>query len=324
MATDREAAPHLAAVERLARGEEPAAGTTARIPGHERSEVAIRLLVYLLMLVIALVYFTPFLWSLSTSLKSLPESVKGFDLVPDHPSLTAYDEALTAFNFKRYMLNSAIVSTAVTLFNLVFASIGGYAFARLRFPGREVMFLLVLATLMIPDQLRLVPIFTLLADFPHTAWNPDFPNVHWNLIGTYQGYILVGGGGIVSATNLFLMRQYFLTIPKDFEEAAKLDAAGYFKTYWKVMLPLAGPALAAVLILTFQGTWNDFFWQLLLLQDPNKFTIPVGISSFVGQYKTNWPPLMAASILAILPIAAIYVFFQRYFIAGVTAAGVKG
>jgi multiple sugar transport system permease protein len=326
MTTEREAAPHIATVERLARGEEPAAGTAlaGHIPGRERSELAIRTLVYLLMAVIALVYFTPFLWSFSTSLKTLPESVAGFDLIPNTPSFRAYDEALTAFNFKRYMMNSAIVATAVTLCNLVLASVGGYAFARLRFPGREVLFLIVLATLMIPDQLRLVPIFTLLADFPHTAWNPDFPAVHWNLIGTYQGYILVGGGGIVSATNLFLMRQYFLTIPKDYEEAAKLDAAGYFKTYWRVMLPLAGPALAAVTILTFQGTWNDFFWQLLILQDPDKFTIPVGISSFVGQYKTNWPPLMAASILAIVPIFAIYVFFQRYFIAGVTAAGVKG
>jgi multiple sugar transport system permease protein len=326
MATTPEEAPHVAAVERLARGEEPAIGTkeTAHIPGRERSEVVLRVLVYVLMILIAIVYFMPFFWSFSTSLKSLPESVKGFDLIPNNPSFKAYDEALTAFNFKKYMLNSFIVATAVTLCNLVLASIGGYAFARLRFPGRELLFLIVLATLMIPDQLRLVPIFTLLADFPHTVWNPNWPPFHWNLIGTYQGYILVGGGGIVSATNLFLMRQFFLTIPKDFEEAAKLDSAGYFKTYWKVMLPLAGPALAAVTILTFQGTWNDFFWQLLLLQDENKFTIPVGISSFVGQYKTNWPPLMAASILAIVPIFVIYVFFQRYFVAGVAAAGVKG
>jgi multiple sugar transport system permease protein len=325
LATEGQAAPHVATIERLARGEEPAGGTVAgHIPGRERSEVAIRALVYLLMLLIAFVYFTPFLWSFSTSLKTLPESVAGFDLIPNEPSFRAYDQALTAFNFKRYMMNSAIVATAVTVTNLILASIGGYAFARLRFPGREFLFILVLATLMIPDQLRLVPIFTLLADFPHTAWNPDWPPFHWNLIGTYQGYILVGGGGIVSATNLFLMRQYFLTIPRDYEEAAKLDGAGYFKTYFRVMLPLAGPALAAVLILTFQGTWNDFFWQLLILQDQDKFTIPVGISNFVGEFKTNWPPLMAASILAILPIFAIYVFFQRYFIAGVTAAGVKG
>jgi ABC-type glycerol-3-phosphate transport system permease component len=204
LATEPEAAPHVAPVERLAHGEEPAIGTrsTTHIPGRERSELAIQTLVYALMLLIALLYFTPFFWSFSTSLKSLPESVKGFDLVPNDPSFKAYDEALTAFNFKKYMLNSFIVATAVTVCNLILASIGGYAFARLRFPGREVLFLLVLATLMIPDQLRLVPIFTMLIDFPHTAWNPDWPPFHWNLIGTYQGYILVGGGGIVSATNL--------------------------------------------------------------------------------------------------------------------------
>jgi multiple sugar transport system permease protein len=188
----------------------------------------------------------------------------------------------------------------------------GYAFARLNFPGRDVLFVVVLATLMIPDQLRLVPLFLMLIDFPVTGWN---------LIGSYQGFVLIY---LVTATNLFLMRQYFLTIPKDYEEAAKLDGAGYFKTYWKVMLPLAGPALAAVTILQFQGTWNEFFWALIILQDEDKFTLPIGIANFVGVYKTQWPELMAASVIAILPVAIIFLIFQRYFIAGVAAAGVKG
>src|SRR5829696_9066346 len=114
-----------------------------------------------------------------------------------------------------------------------------------------------------------------------------------------------------------------LTIPKDFEEAAKLDAAGYFKTYWKVMLPLAGPALAAVAILTFQGTWNDFYWPLIIFQeDPSKFPLPLGISHFKDLYQTLWPQMMAASVITILPIAVIYVFFQRYFVAGIATAGV--
>src|ERR671937_746556 len=122
------------------------------------------------------------------------------------------------------------------------------------------------------------------------------------------------------------MRQYFLTIPKDFEEAAKLDGAGYFKTFWKVMLPLAGPALAAVTILEFQGIWNDFFWPLVILGfgNPNNYTIQMGITQFVFQYQTLWPQLMAASVIAILPIALLFVIFQRYFIAGVVASGVKG
>ena len=172
--------------------------------------------------------------------------------------------------------------------------------------------MLVLATLMIPDQLRLVPVFQMLS---------NFPLFHWNLINTYQGYILIS---VVTAVNLFLMRQYFLTIPKDYEEAARLDGAGYFKTFWRVMLPLAGPALAAVTILTFQGTWNDFFWAITILQDPSHYNVNVAIQQFVQQYQTQWPQLMAGSILAIAPIAIIYMIFQRYFVAGVAAAGVKG
>jgi multiple sugar transport system permease protein len=322
MAVDREAAPHLAGVERLARGEDPAAGTpVGEIPGRGTGYRLMKIAVYVLLIALALLYFTPFFWSVSTSLKTIPESVQGFDLIPNHPTLHAYRQALGEFNFARYAANSAFLAVTITILNLFLCSLGGYAFARLRFPGREVLFMLVLATLMIPDQLRFVPVFQILSDFPHTSWNLDFPSVHYNLIGTYQGFILIQA---VLATNLFLMRQYFLTIPKDFEEAAKLDGAGYFKTYWRVMLPLAGPALAAVTILTFQGMWNEFFWALVILQEPAHYTITVGLSSFIGQYRTLWPQLMAASVVSIVPITVLFLIFQRYFIAGVTAAGVKG
>jgi multiple sugar transport system permease protein len=279
----------------------------AEIPARTAVERGRRILVYVLLFAVALVFFVPFFWSVSTSLKSLPESVRSFDLIPDNPSLKAYREALTSFNFARYTANSAFLAVTITLTNLLLASIGGYAFARLRFPGREVLFMLVLATLMIPDQLRLVPVFQMLTN--------------WGLVSTYQGYILIK---LVLAESLFLMRQYFLTIPRDYEEAAKLDGAGYFKTYRRVMLPLAAPALAAVTILTFQGIWNELFWPLIVLQDESKFTLPIGISHFRGIYKTQWPELMAASVIAILPVATIYVLFQRYFVAGVAAAGVKG
>ncbi|MGH3103501.1 MAG: carbohydrate ABC transporter permease [Gaiellaceae bacterium] len=290
----------------------PAQPTAHIIPARPWAERARRVLVYVLLLAVAALFFTPFFWSVSTSLKTLQESVRGFDLFPDHPSLAAYRNALGDFNFARFAANSAILAVVVTLSNLLLASIGGYAFARLRFPGRDVLFMLVLACLMIPDQLRLVPVYQMLIDFPLFGWN---------LISTYQGFVAIN---LVTATNLFLMRQYFVTIPKDYEEAAKLDGAGYFKTYWKVMLPLAGPALAAVTILQFQGTWNEFFWALIILQDESKFTLPIGISNFVGVYNTQWPELMAASVIAILPVAAIYVVFQRYFVAGVAAAGIKG
>lgn len=273
-----------------------------------------RTLLYALLVALALFYLLPFVWGVSTSFKTLPESVKGFDLLPEHPTLEGYREAFTAGPFGRYAINSFIFAGTTTIANLLLCTIGGYAFARLRFPLREPLFMLVLATLMIPDQLRLVPLFQILADFPLFGWN---------LIGTYQGYILIH---LLYATNLFLMRQYFLTIPKDYEEAAKLDSAGFFKTYWKVMLPLAGPAIAAITILSFQGTWNDFYWQLILLQDESKLTLNVGIARFTtaAGMGRDWPPLMAASTIAIAPVALIYVLFQRYFIAGVTTAGVKG
>jgi multiple sugar transport system permease protein len=300
--------------EQLAKEGETAAGTppTAGIPGRERTDVARQLLVYALLFLVALLFFIPFFWSVSTSLKTLPESV-GFNLLPKHPSFKAYDNALTTFNFKRYLANSFFIAGVVTAMNLFLSSLGGYAFARLRFPGREALFFLVLGTLMIPSELRLVPVFQMLT---------DMPLVHWHLIGTYQGYFIIN---LVGATNLFLMRQYFLTIPKDYEEAAKLDGAGYFKTYWRVMLPLAGPALAAVTILTFQGTWNDFFWPLIVfLGNADLYTLPLGIFNFRSEFQTQWPEMMAASVIAILPIALIYLFFQRYFVAGVTSAGVKG
>jgi multiple sugar transport system permease protein len=300
--------PPIAAIGELAAGEAPGDRPVPEgVPGRGGARTTMRVVVYVLLIFVAVLYLTPFVWTVSTSLKTLPESVAGFDLIPNHPTLDAYRNALTNFNFARFAVNSAFLATAVTLSNLLLSSIGGYAFARLRFPGRDALFFLVLATLMIPDPLRLVPIFQMLTS--------------WHLISTYQGYILIK---LVAAGNLFLMRQYFLTIPKDYEEAAKLDGAGFFKTYWRVMLPLAGPALAAVTILEFQGIWNEFFWPLIILQDESKYTLTIGISSFVGQYKTLWPELTAASTIAIIPVAAIFLVFQRYFIAGVAASGVKG
>jgi multiple sugar transport system permease protein len=307
------AAPPLAAVEELAAGEPVAVGTSgpAGIPGRARSERIQRVIAYAAMFGISLLFFVPFLWSVSTSLKPLPETAN-FALLPHTWTVAAYKEAWTQYDFARYMANSAIVSASITFTSVLLAALGGYAFARLRFPGRNILFFVVLGTLMIPDQLRLVPIYRMLTIFPVT---------HWNLIDTYQGYWAIR---MVSATALFLMRQYFLTIPRDLEEAAKLDAAGFFKTFWRVMLPLSGPALAAVAILEFQGTWNDFFWANLLLQSPTHWTMQVGLAQFFWSYGTLWNNLMAASVIALLPVVTIYLFFQRYFVAGVASAGVKG
>ena len=313
--------PPVAAAEELAREGEVAMGTPASpgIPGREREDRIRTAIAYSVMFIVAALFAIPFLWSVSTSFRTLADTLAGFSLLPRHWTTSGYHEAFHTFNFGRYTLNSAIIAGAITLSNLFLASLGGYAFARLKFPGREVLFMLVLGTLMIPDQLRLVPIYLMLVNWipawvGHLGWhNASF--INRNCVILIQ---------LVSATSLFLMRQYFLTIPRDLEEAAKLDAAGYFKTYRKVMLPLAGPALAAVGILMFQGTWNALFWPAILLQDKSQFTIPIGIANFRFAYTTLWPPLMAASVLAIVPILLLFIAFQRYFVAGVAAAGVKG
>ncbi|MDX6398434.1 MAG: multiple sugar transport system permease protein [Gaiellaceae bacterium] len=283
-------------------------GPARPIPARTPAERARRVLTYAILIAASVLFFVPFLWTVSTSLKTLPETT-GFNLLPDAPSVRAYREVLTEFDFLRYAANSFFLAGVITLANLILCSIGGYAFARLRFPGREVLFMLVLATLMIPDQLRLVPVFVMLSG--------------WGLVGSFKGYMLIK---LVLAANLFFMRQYFLTIPRDFEEAAKLDNAGHFKTFSKVMLPLAGPALAAITILTFQGIWNEFFWPLILLGfgNPDHYTVQLGLAQFSFQYQTLWPELMAASVIAIVPIVVIFLFFQRYFVAGVVASGVKG
>jgi multiple sugar transport system permease protein len=311
--------PVLLGDELLLEGEGASTKGSTGIPGRERGDRIRRAIAYAVMFLVAVLFAIPFLWSVSTSFRTLADTVAGFSLLPRHWTTSGYHEAFHTFNFGQYTLNSAIIAGAITLSNLFLASLGGYAFARLKFPGREALFMLVLGTLMIPDQLRLVPIYLMLVN-----WIPSWVgHLGWHnaSLVNRNGVILIQ---LVSATSLFLMRQYFLTIPRDLEEAAKLDAAGYFKTYRKVMLPLAGPALAAVGILTFQGTWNALFWPAVLLQDKTQYTIPIGIANFIGAYQTNWPPLMAASVLAIVPILVIFVLFQRYFVAGIASAGVKG
>lgn len=271
-----------------------------------------RRLAYVFLIGYAVLMFTPFVWSVVTSFKTLPDSVN-LTIIPDPFTTEAYRYLFTELDppLPRLFFNSAIIAIAVTLTNVVLGSIAGYAFARLHFRLREVLFLLVLASLMIPDQLRLVPVYLILNGLGLTKG-----------VGQYGGVILVLA---ISATSIFLMRQYFLSIPREIEEAARIDGAGYFSTFWRVMLPLAGPALAAVAILQFQGTWNGYFWPYVILQAQDQYTVPVALSFFrlAGGLSTNWPPLMAMVVLATIPIVVLYLFFQRYFVEGIAASGVK-
>jgi multiple sugar transport system permease protein len=268
---------------------------------------------YFFLIAYALLMFVPFAWTVITSFKTLEDSVR-LTIVPQPFTTAAWDYALNNLqpNIVQMFFNSFVIAIAVTITNVVLGSFAGYAFARLRFPGRGILFLLVLATLMIPDQLRMIPIYSI-----------------FNSIGFNKGVLQMVSIVIVlaiSASSVFLLRQYFLTIPKDLEEAARIDGAGHWTTFLRVMLPLASPAIAAVTILQFQGTWNGFFWPFVLIRDQSLWTLPLGLTQFrlVGGFGTNWPPLMATVVLATVPILILYMFFQRYFVEGIAASGVKG
>src|SRR4029078_3458280 len=217
---------------------------------------------YFFLIAYALLMFVPFAWTVITSFKTLEDSVR-LTIVPQAFTTAAWDYALNNLqpNIVQMFFNSFVIAIAVTITNVVLGSFAGYAFARLRFPGRGILFLLVLATLMITDQLRMIPIYSI-----------------FNSIGFNKGVLQMVSIVIVlaiSASSVFLLRQYFLTIPKDLEEAARIDGAGHWTTFLRVMLPLASPAIAAVTILQFQGTWNGFFWPFVLIRDQSLWTLPL-------------------------------------------------
>lgn len=291
-----------------------ARATAANVePVGDRSAAWRRRLAIVVLVAYALLMFVPFTWTVITSFKTIPDALN-LTWVPQPFTTEGWDTAFSRLDPTLPVLffNSALIATAVTLSNVALGSMAGYAFARLRFPGRELLFIVVLATLMIPDQLRLVPVYILLNNVVDLV-NSNPTN--------YLSVIVVLA---IQAESVFLLRQYFLTIPKDLEEAAKIDGAGFFTTFLRVILPLASPAIAAVAILQFQGSWNNFFWPLVLLQERSHWTLPLGLAQFRFQYFTNWPALMAVVVMATIPILILYLFFQRYFVAGVAASGVKG
>ena len=299
----------------LPAGQTAAVGAAAPLtPAGDRGSRWRRRLAYALLIGYALLMFVPFAWTIITSFKTLPDSTQ-LTVIPQPFTTDAWTYVFTNLKPAVPVLfaNSLLIAGVVTVTNLVLGSIAGYAFARLRFPGREVLFLVVLATLMIPDQLRLPPVYVLFNSLGITKG-----------VGAYIPVIVISA---ISASSIFLLRQYFLTIPHEIEEAARIDGAGFFTTFLRVILPLATPALSAVTILTFQGTWNSFFWPVVFLSaDPSHWTLPLGLTLFrlSGGFGSNWPPLMATVVIATLPILVLYLFFQRYFVEGIAASGVKG
>jgi multiple sugar transport system permease protein len=253
----------------------------------------------------AVLTFIPYLWSVYTSLKPTSEvyhTFTPFRLLSFH----SYHYILAGFPFLRWLLNSVIVALIVTIGNLVVNILAGYALARIRFPLRGVLFYLFLAVTMIPGQVVLVPLYMLLAD------------LHW--INTYQGLTVPF---LMNSFMIFLARQFFLGMPKELEEAARVDGLGHWGIFLRIFLPLSRPLLAAETIFTFQGNWNSFLWPSVLETSESMYTLPVGLNSFYGQYNAYWNSVLAGVIMITLPMIIVFLIFQKQFVKGVSTTGLK-
>ena len=256
----------------------------------------------------SVVMLLPFVWMLSTSLKRPPEIFTYPPVwIPSEIAWDNYAKTVSVMPFGRFYLNSLIVTASVTTLQILVSSLAAFAFARLRFRGRDALFLLYLATLMIPFQVTMIPNFIVVRTL---GW-----------YDTYQALILPTA---FSAFSTFLLRQYFLGIPRDLDEAARMDGASSFQIWWRVILPLSGPVLAALAIFVSLNSWNDFLWPLIITNSLEMRTLPVGLSAFQGQFKVEWHLLMAGSVIAMLPVLVVYIFAQRWFIKGITLTGMGG
>ncbi|HNP88772.1 MAG TPA: carbohydrate ABC transporter permease [Kouleothrix sp.] len=265
-------------------------------------------LLHIFLLLGSVVMLLPFIWMLSTSLKTPAETFAYPPVwIPTQIAWNNYSRAVSSMPFGRFYLNSLIVTISVTVLQILTSSLAAFAFARLRFPGRNLLFLLYLATLMIPFQVTMIPNFIIV-----------------RLLGwfdTYQALILPPA---FSAFSTFLLRQYFTGIPFDLDEAARIDGATSLRIWWSVILPLSGPVLAALAIFVSLNTWNEFLWPLIVTNSPAMRTLPVGLSTFQGQYKVEWNLLMAGSVIAMLPVLLVYIVAQRWFIRGIALSGMGG
>ncbi|MBD6620262.1 carbohydrate ABC transporter permease [Komarekiella sp. 'clone 1'] len=269
----------------------------------------LKVLLYILLTLYALITLIPFLWALSASFKSLTEIVSGEpNFFPKNFTLDNYKQIfLQEPLFLRWLFNSVVIAVSVTILNLLLNSMAGYALARLRFVGKRFWFFLILAVLAVPAQITLIPTFLILKA------------IGW--LNSYQGMIVPS---MVNATFIFMMRQFFVNFPKELEEAAQLDGLNTFGIFRHIVLPLAKPALAAQAVFVFMGSWNNFLLPIVILFDPEMFTLPLGLNTFKGQYISYWNYIMAASMVFTLPALGIYAFFNRYFIQSVTFTGGKG
>lgn len=269
------------------------------------------ILIYTILSITGIIFILPFAWMVANSLKT----IKGIfqyppSFLPDGPlQFNNYVEAWNATPFNTFFLNSVIVAACVVVGQLFTASLAGYSFARLRYPGRDKIFLLYISLLMVPFTVLLIPLYVQMRQF---GWVNS-------LLAVIVPFLFTPWG-------TFMMRQFMVTIPRELEDAARIDGCGFFRTYWLVILPLTKPALATLAIFTFVNTWNSFQWPLIVLGTQDVKTLPLGLASFQAQsaMRTPWHYILAASTFVVIPVLAAFILGQKYYVRGIVTSGIKG
>lgn len=270
--------------------------------------IVLSIIIHFLLIVGLVCMAAPFVWMISTSLKGTKDIFRyPPEWIPKQPTVGNYVRLFDTVNIARPFLNTVIVAVSITFLSLMVCSMAGHAFAKFQFPGKEFLFMGILGTMMVPGQITMIPVFLLLKKL--------------GLLNSYSGLILPG---IASAFGIFFMRQFIAGIPEELLEAARIDGAGEFFIFGKIVMPLCKPALATLGILTFTGSWNSFLWPLIIATDENMYTLPVAIANLAGQYATEYGLQMAGAVVVIMPIIIFFMFAQQWFIQGITMTGLKG
>ncbi len=288
-----------------ARRADPAAMST--VPQAGRGRLLDRI-AFVVLILFAIVWFVPLAWAVATALKPEAETTDiPIEWIASTVTIDAFQSVLNAGNLPRWYFNSALTSIAITAITVLLSSLAAFGFSRTRFRGRNLLFYLILAGIMVPGQILIVPLFTQMEAF--------------RMVDTYWGVILPQ---VASPVAVFIFKQFFDGIPRDLEEAATLDGASRLRVYWQIWMPLARSAIAAVSIFTFVGAWNNFLWPFIVTTNPDMMTLPVGLSQVQTSYGIRYAQIMASAVLGGLPLLVVFLFFQRQIVQGIAGTGIKG
>jgi multiple sugar transport system permease protein len=283
--------------------------------------VAFKFVIYVLLAAGAVLFIAPWAWMISASFQPLGDIFSWPpSWIPEHFTFNNYVRFLDTEHLGRLFFNSGFCATCVTLLQLFFNSLAAYTYAKRRFPGRDLIFMVMLSTMMIPGQVFMIPSYLILQHMPLFGGNNILGQGGYGWLDSYYGLIIPGA---VSTYGIFLLRQYMKTIPDELLDAARMDGASEFRIYSQLVLPLSGPALAAMAIFTFTYVWNDFFWPLIIISSPELRTLQLGLALFVVKNRTVWDLVMAGSVVATLPILLLFLAFQRHFVRGIALSGMK-